>query len=157
VESELSVLEELAAVVRNDLPAEANAVLDSVGPWERNGDGTYSTACVDGRECVFVSYDGDVARCALHRAHVLGKTDFPKPISCHLFPVREADYGTHIVLNYEKIDMCSPAVSSGRKQGVRLPEFLRDPLVRRFGQDWYDEFVRISAERREAIGHAGAR
>ena len=151
LESELSVLEELVPILRKDLRPEAISVIEHSGPWEMNSDGTYSTTCVEGRECVFVSYDGDVAHCALHAAHIRGKTEFPKPISCHLFPVREADYGTYTVLNYEQIDMCAPARVFGRRSGVALVEFLREPLVRRFGQEWYDDFVRISTERRKAI------
>lgn len=141
---ERAELEQAFPVVANSLRAEALQVIEEQGVWVEETPGQYGTACVDGRECVFVVYEGDakrpVAKCSLQLAYHAGRLDFEKPISCHLFPVRVEEYGGTEVLNYEQIDLCAPAVTRGRRADVQLYDFLRDPLTRKYGADWYDTF-----------------
>ncbi|MEX0822586.1 MAG: DUF3109 family protein [Rhodothermales bacterium] len=144
-------LEELLPVVRSDLREEALRVIESEGVWEEVGKGEYATTCVDGSECVFVTYDGPVARCAIQKAHEEGRIDFPKPISCHLFPVRIVRIADIDALNYQSVPMCSPALRKGRKEGMALYSFLREPLVRKYGKDWYEAFEKACEERSRLI------
>ena len=88
------------------------------------------------------------AFCAIEKAFRDGKIDYMKPISCHLYPIRVDNYGEFISLNYHEWDVCKSAVCLGKKEGLPLYKFLKEPLIRRFGQDWYDELV----QQIEAVG-----
>ncbi|HUL43227.1 MAG TPA: DUF3109 family protein [Bacteroidota bacterium] len=101
--------------------------------------GNYATACIDDKDCVFVSYEGSIARCALEKAYIDGKTSWRKPLSCHLFPLRISN-GTIERIRYEKIADCHPAISRGVREDIPLYEFLRDALVRKYGEEWYLQF-----------------
>lgn len=101
--------------------------------------GSYATVCIDDQACVFVYHDGGVARCSIEKAYNEGKTDFRKPISCHLFPIRVSGHdGARI--RYEEISQCSDAKDRGKTEKVTLYEFLKEALTRKFGGEWYSEF-----------------
>ncbi len=153
---ERAALENVLPAVRKYLRPEALKVIEEKGVWEEIGKDQYATTCVGAAECVFVTYDGPAAKCAIEKAHRAGEVDFPKPLSCHLYPIRVAHYGPHEVLNYEKIGLCEPARRQGRRRGVALPEFLREPLVRKYGAAWYERFRETVAARREALHPAGS-
>lgn len=104
--------------------------------------GDYTTRCIDDRDCVFVYYEGTVAKCAIERAWFDGEISFRKPISCHLFPIRVHDLFGGNFLHYEKIKECRPALERGRAEGVKLYVFLKDALVRAFGEEFYAELAR---------------
>lgn len=143
-------LEAVLPRVRKYLRPEALEVIDARGVWEEVAPDQYATTCVDGAECVFVTYEGPVAKCAIQKAFREGRVDFEKPISCHLFPVRVQRYGELETLNYEQIALCDPARKQGRRQHVQLADFLRAPLVRKYGEAWYEEF-RQACEARRAV------
>lgn len=96
--------------------------------------GNYSTQCVDGKACVFVFYDGGIAKCAIEKAYFDGKITFRKPISCHLFPVRVHPDGNAI--HFEYFGECEPALKRGTNENVPLHRFVRDSLEREFGTPW---------------------
>ena len=152
---ERAELERALPVVASALRPEALRVIEKEGVWVEEEPGHYATACVDGRECVFVVYEGEakrpVAKCALQQAYHAGRLDFEKPISCHLFPIRIEEYGGTDVLNYEQIDLCTPAVTRGRRDGVQLYDFLRDPLTRKYGAEWYEAFRAACIERASVL------
>jgi hypothetical protein len=150
-EDELAAMQEALDIVRPTLRPEALLVIEEKGAWEETSPGYYATTCVGSSECVFVVYDGPVAKCSIQKAHFAGKLDFAKPISCHLYPVRIENMGEWKALNYERIAICAPAIPNGRREGVKLPNFLRDPLVRIFGEEWYALFVDACDERRRLL------
>ena len=100
--------------------------------------GSYSTMCIDKRACVFVFFEDDIAFCAFERAYLENKTKWRKPISCHLFPVREGSFGGKAIY-YEKIKECKSALKKGRENGTPMYENIKDALIRRFGEDWFKE------------------
>jgi hypothetical protein len=102
--------------------------------------GNFVTTCIDQRDCVFVYYEDDVARCSLERAFEDGKTDWRKPLSCHLFPIRVRDFGREFV-RYEQLEQCEPGRDRGIQEGVKLYDFLKMPLIRKFGEEWYKALV----------------
>jgi len=106
--------------------------------------GDYATACIGGRECVFAYFEEGIARCSFEAAYERGLTRWRKPLSCHLFPVRIRHFGKDY-LRYEMIEECAPGRLNGESARVPLAGFLREPLVRRYGQAWYDEFMRACA------------
>lgn len=148
---ERAELEEILPVIRKDLRPEALEVIDRDGVWEEVSNGRYATTCVGGDECVFVVYEGEIAKCAIQRAHEDGKVDFPKPVSCHLFPVRIENHGEIDALNYERVGLCNPALKMGKRQGVQLADFLRAALVRKYGESWFSSFREASEKRRDAL------
>lgn len=102
--------------------------------------GDYTTLCIDDADCVFVFYEDGAAKCAIERAFFNGETTFRKPISCHLFPARVADFGGPYIY-YEEIPECRPALENGKKTGVRAFEMLKESLVRAFGEEWYNNLA----------------
>lgn len=151
VSDERDVLEDLLPVVRKYLRPEAVEVIEKKGVWEQVGREEFATTCVGGAECVFVSYDGPVAQCAIQLAYQDGQTNFPKPISCHLFPVRVEKLGEHDALNYERVALCKSAVRKGRRESTELIDFLKAPLTRKYGAAWYDRFREACEDRRRAL------
>lgn len=148
---ERTEVEKVLPIVRHRLRPEALKVIDQKGTWEELGDDYYATTCVGDAECVFVRYDGRVAKCSIQEAYYEGKTSFEKPISCHLYPIRVQPLGEYEALNYEEIDICKPAIPHGKRLGVGLAEFLEGPLVRKYGKGWYDQFMLMVRERREVL------
>lgn len=148
---ERAKLEDILPVVRKYLRPEALEVIEHEGVWEELSEGQFATTCVNGAECVFVTYDGPIAKCAIQRTHEEGRIDFPKPISCHLFPVRLENHGEMDAINYEQVGLCSTARKAGRRQGLQLYDFLRAPLIRKYGESWYTKFRDACDARREAL------
>lgn len=103
-------------------------------------EGDEVTALVEGRNCVFATLDDNGNwLCALESACREGKTDFLKPVSCHLYPVRIKKFPTFTAVNYHRWKICRAAEVLGRAKGIRAYKFLEGPLRRRFGDEWYDE------------------
>jgi hypothetical protein len=113
-------------------------VISNHGPHEGHA-GDYVTTCVDDKACVFVTFEDGIARCALEKAWFQGETDWRKPLSCHLFPIR-IDRGIQEHIRFEHLADCDPALEVGAKDGVHLSDFLQEPLVRAYGNDWFTEF-----------------
>lgn len=144
-------LEEIAGIedsldsVWNDMTAQAQAVVDKQGVAYNDCDGELVTSIVGGKNCVFTCYEHDCCLCALERAQRAGKTDFVKPISCALYPIREKRFANGTVaLNYHRWDVCLPAVKKGRELGLPIYRFLEGPLTRRFGKEWYDSLCEVA-------------
>lgn len=144
---EVAAIEDATETVWNDLSASAQAVIDRQGVAYIDRDGDLVTSIVGGRDCVFTCYDGDICLCALEKASRAGRIPAIKPISCSLYPIREKQLsdGT-VALNYNRWDVCADAVKKGRDEHLPIYQFLRDPLIRRFGQEWYDELCEVAAE-----------
>jgi hypothetical protein len=113
--------------------------------------GSYATNCIDDRDCVFVFYDGDVAKCSIEAAYNNGEYPWRKPVSCHLFPLRYAAGGSAF-LRYEAIAECAPGRERGRADGTPLPVFLKDAIVRRFGEEWYGRLAEKLAADAARVG-----
>jgi hypothetical protein len=100
---------------------------------------------IDSRACVFVYYENGIAKCGMEKAFLDGKTDFRKPISCHLFPIRISDFGGD-VLRYEHLDNCQPAIELGKKENTTVAEFCEDSLTRLYGEEWYSQFMELTGK-----------
>ena len=102
--------------------------------------GDLVTSIVNNKDCVFTCYDEKgCCYCAIEKAYRDGKTDFYKPVSCHLYPIRIGDYGPYKAVNYHRWDVCKAAVLLGKKENVAVYQFLKEPLIRKFGEKWYQE------------------
>lgn len=147
MDKEVEILEQLVPIVWNDLSPLAQEELEKNGPVYEDYDGDMVTSIVNGKDCVFTYYDEKgVCKCAIEKAYREGKTDFYKPISCHLYPIRLQQYKDFVAVNYHKWSICSEAVKLGRKEGVKIYQFLKDPLIRAFGEEWYTELSTVVEE-----------
>ena len=107
------------------------------------------TPVIDGKECAYAFYDEkNILKCGIEAAYNDGKIDFKKPISCHLYPIRVTKYEQYHALNYDRWDICSPACTLGESLGVPLYKFLKEPLIRAYGEPWYVELVKEVEERK---------
>ena len=143
---EIDAIEDSLDAVWTDLSASAQSVIDHQGVAYSDRDGDLVTSIVRGKDCVFTCYDGDNCLCALEKAFRSGKTRFQKPISCALYPIREKHFdGGLIGLNYHRWAVCADAVEKGKALALPVYRFLREPLIRRFGQQWYDELCEVAS------------
>ena len=142
---ELPLLNEVLPVVWDDLSVQAQAVIDKQGVAYIDTDGEYVTSIVDGKDCVFTYYDSDgTCMCAIEKAYKNGLTDFYKPISCHLYPIRVAKYKEFTAVNYHRWNVCKAATIFGKEKNVKIYQFLKEPLVRKFGEEWYEQLCSIA-------------
>ena len=144
----MAEIENVLDTVWPQLSASAQAEIDRNGVSYVDQEGDLVTSIVNGKDCVFTCYhdfplnSGRVVKncclCALEKAFREGKTKWPKPISCFLYPVREKKLGAMVGLNYHRWDVCQEAVKLGTRLKMPVYKFLRDPLVRRFGEEFRD-------------------
>ena len=153
---EIGHLEDCLDTVWPDLSANAQATVERQGVAYTDREGDLVTSIVNGKDCVFTYYDdidlngttvSKCCLCATEKAFRAGKTAWCKPISCALYPIRVKEFGNGTVgLNYHRWNICKDGVRKGRELHLPLYRFLEGPLVRRFGQEWYDELCTVSDE-----------
>lgn len=149
-QDEVEKLKEVLPIIWDDLDEKAKAVIDRQGVVYTDEEGDIVTSIVNGKDCVFTCYDEKgMCYCAIEKAYRAGKTDFYKPVSCHLYPIRVADYGEFKAVNYHRWEICKGAVLLGQKENVPVYKFLKEPLIRKFGQLWYDELEVAVTELKE--------
>ena len=162
---EIAGIEDALDTVWPMLSASAQSVIDKQGIAYSDKDGDLVTSIVRGKECVFArsltpspSPMGEGSKdpcwlCMLEKAYREGKTQFCKPISCALYPIREKQFsGGLIGLNYHRWAVCKDAIEKGKALGLPVYQFLKEPLIRRFGEAWYQELCEV-AEQLTANSH----
>jgi hypothetical protein len=149
---EIGEIEDCLDEVWGDLSASAQAVIDKQGVAYTDQEGDLVTSIVRGKDCVFTFYDNlegieNCCLCALEKAYRAGRTRFCKPVSCALYPIREKKLGEGLVgLNYNRWTVCKMAIAKGEQENLPLYKFLRAPLIRRFGEAWYQELLDTVSE-----------
>lgn len=139
-ESERKEIERILPEIWDDLLPQAQEEIRSYGVAYTDEEGDLVTTIVGGRNCAFTCYaPGGMCLCAIEKAHREGRISFRKPASCHLYPLRLTEYPSFTAVNYHRWKICRSAEKLGRDKGIRVYQFLRDPLIERFGQEWYDE------------------
>ncbi|MCB2204305.1 DUF3109 family protein [bacterium] len=141
---EQDVLREAWETVKKDVPRAHRQEVEAHGLFDHDGE-DITLRCVDDRACVFVRYDGTVAKCAIQQAYFEKAFHWPKPLSCHLFPIRVRGKKRD-QLRFETFSECAPAFEHGEEQGVSLIEFLKEPLERGFGAPFYEGLRRHAEE-----------
>lgn len=135
---EIPILEAIYDKVKPYMDRDGIKAIDKQGFYVIDEDGDYTTPLIKGAQCAFVYFDDTgTAKCAIEKAHKEGKVDFKKPISCHLYPVRITRYKSYDAVNYHKWHVCKPACECGARLDVPVYKFLKEPLIRRFGEGWY--------------------
>lgn len=145
---EIGIIEDNLDAIKEFMRPEGIAVVDMMGVVTIDSDGDYVTPLVgDSAECAFVHFDSrGTAKCAIETAFRAGKTDFIKPISCHLYPIRITELKEFTALNYHYWPICNPALVCGAKVDLKVFRFLREPLIRKFGIDFFDQLEAADAE-----------
>ena len=144
---EIAEIEECLDAVWSDLSASAQSVIDKQGVAYTDQEGDLVTSIVRGKDCVFTYYgelggEPDCCLCALEKAYRAGITRFCKPVSCALYPIRAKKIGENLIgLNYNRWDVCKAAIEKGKALNLPLYQFLKAPLIRRFGETWYQELL----------------
>ena len=142
--------EEETALLERDYPAysslmspEGRAAVASKGFFEIDFEGDIVTPLVPGtQECAYTLQEEGNCLCAIERCHLRGGCAFPKPVSCALYPIRikKLSNGT-LALNVHHWNICREAFEKGKREGMRVFQFLRSPLIRRFGEDFYSQLL----------------
>ena len=126
------------------LTEEGKNTIKQQGVFEVDTDGEYVTPLNNGKECAFTTFDKNgIAKCGIEDAHRAGKTKFKKPSSCHLYPIRVSKLQEFDALNYNKWSICKPACECGAKLKVKVFQFLKEPLINKYGKDWYQQLVEV--------------
>jgi hypothetical protein len=138
--NELAILEEIYPALKPYMTEKGIQAVEEAGTWVKDFEGDYTTPCVDGnKECAYLMWENGISKCAIEKAYEDGKVNWKKPISCHLYPIRITAYPEFDVLHYDRWNICSSACSLGKELKVPVYKFLKEPLIRKYGEDWYRE------------------
>jgi Fe-S-cluster containining protein len=140
-DEEVKIIQDLLPVVKKYLPEEHLEEIEQRGFYTIRSK-EVMTQTVGRKACVFVFYENGTAKCAIERAFFNNETDFRKPLSCHLFPIRVSVFGDE-VLRYEKFSECSPALENGLNKKITIAEFCKESLIRSYGKNWYSSLMKV--------------
>ena len=139
-EEETAELEAAWPVVKDYLQEEGRESVATYGLYLRDSDGDLVTPLINGnRECAFTIFENGIAKCAIEKAYLEGKISFRKPVSCHLYPIRIQKLTNYDAVNYDRWEICKAACKLGDKLKVPVYKFLKEPLIRKYGEKWYNE------------------
>jgi hypothetical protein len=136
---ELKTMEEIYETVKPYMSKEGIDAIENQGVYIKDWEGDFSTPTIKDRECAYAIWENGFLKCAIEKAYYDKKVDFKKPISCHLYPIRISHYEHYDALNYDRWHICNDACHHGSDLGVPLYKFLKEPLIRKYGEDWYKE------------------
>lgn len=144
---EVSTLEDDLETIKPYMREDGVKAVEATGVFYMDEDNEPVTTLVNGGECAFVYFDEKgITKCAVEAAYLDGKTTFKKPISCHLYPIRVKKLNEYQALNYDKWSICEPACACGDALNVPVFRFLKEPLIRAFGDDFFKELEAVDAE-----------
>jgi hypothetical protein len=142
-EEEISLFEDYLDEIKRFMLPEGIREIEKTGVFDYDAEGRFVTPLVKGKECAFVYFDDDIARCAIEKAFQEKMIPFPKPVSCHLYPVRIKELHEGEALNYHEWRICKKALENGIKLKMPLYVFLKEALIRRYGRDWYSSLAKL--------------
>lgn len=143
---ESQILEDIYPKVKPFLRPESIAVIEAKGTFVKTAFGELETPLINGADCAYVIFDEkNTALCAIEEAYNQGEVSWKKPVSCHLYPIRVKDYTEFSAVNYDKWEICDDACSLGAALQVPVYKFVKEALIRKFGEDWYTELEKVAA------------
>lgn len=146
-EEELGIMDDIYEEVKPYLSKEGIKAIEEQGLYIQDWEGDFSTPTIGDKECAYAIYDKKgILKCGIEQAYLDGKIAYQKPISCHLYPIRITKYEQYDALNYDRWHICHAACHHGKDLQVPLYKFLKGPLTRKYGDDWYEELVTIIEE-----------
>ncbi|HLF20017.1 MAG TPA: DUF3109 family protein, partial [Bacteroidota bacterium] len=141
LDSEINEIQKAFPLIQKYLGPDHRHRIEEKGLFE-GSDGDYTTPCYKNRACVFVTYEQGIAKCSFEKSFMNGEISWRKPLSCHLFPIR-VERGTQDKLRFEFISECIPALDKGNLEDTYLSDFLKEALVRAYGELWYENFLEL--------------
>lgn len=151
-EEETHQLRAIYEQIKPFLRPEGIAAIEEQGTHVTNDFGEHETPLVNGGECAYVVFDNNgIAGCGIEKAHAAGATHFKKPISCHLYPVRIQNFSQFVAVNYHVWQICNEACTLGKELGVPVYKFLKEALIRKFGEDWYAQLEKVAQEHEKRL------
>lgn len=148
---EVMAIEQILPEIESELTDEARSIIQRQGVAYIDSEGELVTSIVNGKDCVFACRDkyGNCL-CTIERAQREGRIKTAKPISCRLYPIRIKEFkGGLFGVNYHRWDICQCGTDLGRKLKVPVYKFLKEPLIVRFGKEWYADLEKTALELQE--------
>ena len=145
-EEETKILAEIYPKIKSYLRPEGIKAIKEQGTHIVSEFGELETPLIEGKDCAYVIFDGKTALCGIEQAYNEGIVTWKKPVSCHLYPIRVKEYSDFSAVNYHKWHICSDACALGAELGVPVYQFVKEALVRKFGQQWFDELDKVAQE-----------
>lgn len=143
---EAKILEEHYPDILHYITEKGRDVIEEEGTWTIDSDGDKVTPLIEGNECAFTFFKDGIAFCGIEKAWEEGKIPFQKPLSCHLYPIRLSKVGEMTALNYHRWPICDPARKLGKKKGLPVFRFLKDSIIRAYGEEFYEEMEKVYRE-----------
>ena len=152
-EDETKILDEIYPKIKSYLRPEGIQAIEEQGTYTLDFEGDLVTPLVNNAECAYVIFDKKgYTKCAIEKAYEDGVIDWQKPISCHLYPIRITEYSNFSAINYHEWDICSDACTLGKELGVKVYQFLKKPLIRKYGEDFYQTLSEAAEEWEKEFG-----
>lgn len=150
-EEETEILVDIYSKVKPFLRPEGIRAIEEQGAFIKGEDGEWETPLVNKSECAYVIFsEGGIAKCGLEEAYEKGATKWKKPVSCHLYPIRVKEYSQLTAVNYHKWQLCDPACQLGESLQVPIYKFVKEGLIRKFGEKWYNELEVAAKDHRSS-------
>lgn len=142
---EVQILKEIYPSIKPYLRPEGIEAIETQGVFVTTKEGELETPLINGADCAYVIFDEkNIALCAIEEAYNQGDVKWKKPLSCHLYPVRVKDYSEFSAVNYHKWHICDDACSLGKELQVPIYKFVKEALIRKFGDDWFAELEKVA-------------
>ena len=152
-EDETKILDEIYPKIKPYLRPEGIQAIEEQGTYTLDFEGDLVTPLVNNAECAYVIFDEKgYTKCAIEKAYEDGVIDWQKPISCHLYPIRITEYSNFSAINYHEWDICSDAWTLGKELGVKVYQFLKKPLIRKYGEEFYQTLSEAAEEWEKEFG-----
>jgi hypothetical protein len=152
-ENETKILDEIYPKIKPYLRPEGIQAIEEQGTYTLDFEGDLVTPLVNNAECAYVIFDEKgYTKCAIEKAYEDGVIDWQKPISCHLYPIRITEYSNFSAINYHEWDICSDACTLGKELGVKVYQFLKKPLIRKYGEEFYQTLSEAAEEWEKEFG-----
>lgn len=121
------------------LSAEGLLSIIELGAFVHDVDGEMVTPLINNKECAYTLFVEGTAFCAIEKAFRAGTIPFNKPVSCHLYPIRIQSFDGFDAVNYDRWEICDPALDEGSRNDIPVYQFVRDALIRKYGVDWFEQ------------------
>jgi len=152
-EDETKILDKIYPKIKSYLRPEGIQAIEEQGTYTLDFEGDLVTPLVNNAECAYVIFDEKgYTKCAIEKAYEDGVIDWQKPISCHLYPIRITEYSNFSAINYHEWDICSDACTLGKELGVKVYQFLKKPLIRKYGEEFYQTLSEAAEEWEKEFG-----